>query len=135
MIYDYIIVGAGIGGLYAAYNIKKIYPDKKFLILEENSKKYIGGHIREDKFANHLVTTGAGVGRKHKDKFLIKLLKELDINYNEFLVDPKYSFEPANYKKTIQLIKEKFIEKKKPRVTFREFVLPLLGQILYKQFV
>jgi protoporphyrinogen oxidase len=90
MVYDYIIIGAGIAGLYAAYNLKNKYPDKTFLVLEANSKKYIGGRVRQEMFNNHLVNTGAGIGRKHKDKYLIELLNELKIKYTEFSKEPKY---------------------------------------------
>ena len=40
MKYDIIIIGSGIAGLYAAYNIKKTSPNTSFLILEKNKKKY-----------------------------------------------------------------------------------------------
>jgi hypothetical protein len=62
MIFDYIIIGAGIAGLYTVYNLKKKFPNKTFLILEANKKKYIGGRIHQEEFSNRLVTTGAGVG-------------------------------------------------------------------------
>ena len=37
-IYDIIIIGGGISGLYSAFNIQKINPTKKILILEASSK-------------------------------------------------------------------------------------------------
>ena len=37
-IYDTIIVGAGIAGLYAAYKIKKTDPKKSVLIMEKSPK-------------------------------------------------------------------------------------------------
>jgi hypothetical protein len=135
MIYDYIIIGAGVAGLYAGYNIKKNYPDKTFIILECNSKKYIGGRAREAIFANHTVVTGAGVGRKNKDKYLINLLKELNIKYGEFTKEPNYSFEPIFYKKIVKDLKTKFNELNRPRKTFKDFALPILGDEIYKRFV
>ena len=47
---DIIIIGAGIAGLYSAYNIKKLYPDKTFLLLEKNKKQYLGGRAVNDYF-------------------------------------------------------------------------------------
>jgi hypothetical protein len=135
MIYDYIIIGAGVAGLYAAYNIKKNYPDKTFIILECNSKKYIGGRAREGFFSDHTVVTGAGIGRKNKDKYLISLLNELNIKYGEFAKEPRYSFEPVNLKKTTADLKVKFNELNRPRKTFKEFALPILGPEIYKKFV
>lgn len=135
MVYDYIIIGAGIAGLYAAYNLKNKYPDKTFLVLEANSKKYIGGRVRQKMFNNHLVNTGAGIGRKHKDKYLIELLNELKIKYTEFSKEPKYSFEPVDFKKIIITLKNKFKELNKPRETFKEFAQPILGSEIYKKFV
>ena len=40
MKYDIIIIGSGISGLYAAYNIKKMSPDTSFLILEKYKKQW-----------------------------------------------------------------------------------------------
>jgi flavin-dependent dehydrogenase len=135
MNYDYIIIGAGIAGLYAAYNIKKIYPNKTFIILEANSKKYIGGRVHQEMFENHLVTTGAGVGRKNKDTYLINLLDELKISYSESNKNFNYTFNPLDLKKIIKNLKVKFIELNKPRKTFKEFVLPILGSTIYKKLV
>ena len=70
MIYDIIIIGSGISGLYAAYNIKKMSPDKSFLILEKYKKQWIGGRTSDEMFYGTEVVTGAGIGRKKKDKLL-----------------------------------------------------------------
>ena len=40
MIYDIIIIGSGMSGLYAAYNIKKMSPDKSIMILEKHKKQF-----------------------------------------------------------------------------------------------
>jgi protoporphyrinogen oxidase len=84
MEYDYIIIGAGISSLYTAYNLIKKYKNNiKFLILEKNSKKHIGGRMNVYNFYGTNVNIGAGVGRKEKDFLLINLLNELKIKYNE----------------------------------------------------
>ena len=85
MEYDYIIIGAGISGLYTGYLIKKNNPNSKILILESNN--YIGGRMGIDTFYSTRITTGAGIGRKNKDINLIKLLNELKIVYNEFKIN------------------------------------------------
>ena len=82
--YDIIIVGAGIAGLYAGYNIQKMNPKKTFIIIERDKKDWIGGRIGNEDFYGTQVVTGAGIGRKNKDILLIKLLKELHIKTKEF---------------------------------------------------
>ena len=46
--YDYIIVGAGIAGLYTAHELCKKYPLAKICILE--ATKYIGGRLHSIKY-------------------------------------------------------------------------------------
>jgi flavin-dependent dehydrogenase len=48
MKYDIIIIGSGISGLYAAYNIKKTSPGTSFLILEKYKKQWIGGRTNNE---------------------------------------------------------------------------------------
>lgn len=93
MIYDYIIVGAGISGINTAYKINKKYPDKKILLLDKNS--YIGGRIHSIYLKDY--------GYKNKDlkdvfyesgaiRFypshtnLINLLKEFDYKKKDFYI-------------------------------------------------
>jgi hypothetical protein len=132
MIYDYIIIGSGIVGLYTAYNIKKMFPNKTFLILEQNGKKLIGGRVLEATFENNLVKTGAGVGRKNKDKYLINLCNELNIKYKENEINKTYNFEPLD-------IKQIFLDLKNHtrinNITFKEFALPILGEEIYNKFI
>ena len=45
--YDCIIVGAGISGLYTAYELCKKYPSAKICILE--ATHYIGGRLHSIK--------------------------------------------------------------------------------------
>ena len=129
---DVIIVGGGIAGLYTAYKILENDPKTKLLILESDK---VGGRIGNEMFHGERIVTGAGVGRKEKDVLLIKLLKELKIATTTF---PS----TRNYAKTIhcdvetifRALKKQFKETQ-PNETFKEFVLPLLGDELYKRFV
>jgi hypothetical protein len=131
MIYDYIIVGGGIAGLYSAYNLKS----KSFIILEANKKKNFGGRLHQELFSNHLINTGAGVGRDKKDKYLKKLLNELNIKYFKFKKQVDHTFEPVDTINILKLLKKKFIEMKKPRKTFKDFALPILGSDKYNQLI
>ena len=140
MIYDVIIIGAGISGLYSAYLIKKYYPEKTFLILEENKKKYIGGRIHTEIFNRVEVVCGAGIGRKDKDTLLINLLKELNLEYKEFIVEKEYSdtFKgKVNIIDIIKKLKEEYTKNKEfyNNNTFKKFSEKILGKKLYKNFV
>ena len=66
MIYDIIIIGSGMSGLYTAYNIKKMSPNTSFLILEKYKRQWIGGRTSNETFYGTEIVTGAGIGRKKK---------------------------------------------------------------------
>jgi monoamine oxidase len=95
---DVIIIGSGIAGLYAAYQIKRLAPaNTTFLILEKNPKKWMGGRAGNEMFYGADVVVGAGVGRKKKDHALIKLLKDTKTHYSEFESTRNYaSFTPVD---------------------------------------
>jgi monoamine oxidase len=72
MIYDYIIVGAGIAGLYTGLQLLKKHPHKNILILE--SYNYIGGRIVTYHKDGHQWEIGAGrISMRHG-----RLLKLMD---------------------------------------------------------
>jgi hypothetical protein len=135
--YDIIIVGGGISGLYSAYKILKMAPEKKLLVLEGHKKQWLGGRLGNEMFQGTQVVTGAGVGRKEKDYLLIELLRELKVPYNEFQVAPKPAqtiSPPCNVKKVINILKKQFKKKSQNapvRKTFKQFALPILGNELY----
>ena len=134
--YDIIIIGSGISGLYAAHNIQKISPSTSFIILEKYKPDWIGGRTSNDMFYETQIVTGAGVGRKAKDKLLVHLLNELDFPYKEFLFKPYYSTQIdkiVDIKKVMQYLKKEY--NKQMRITFKEFAKPLLGNKLYNDFL
>jgi len=142
MIYDVIIIGGGIAGLYSAYTLKRISPNSTFLLLEKNKKQYIGGRANYEIFYGTKVVTGAGIGRKIKDKLLYKLLSELKIEAPIFQSQP-------NYASTIDTIVDigkiwKFLQRKYntylddydiKKATFREYAIQLLGNTTYRNLV
>ena len=69
--YDIIIIGGGIAGLYSAYKITKLDPTKKLLVLEGDD--HLGGRAGNVNFHGESIPIGAGVGRKKKDKILMAL--------------------------------------------------------------
>jgi hypothetical protein len=137
MEYDYIIIGAGISGLYTGYLIKKNNPNSKILILESNN--YIGGRMGIDTFYSTRITTGAGIGRKNKDINLIKLLNELKIIYNEFRINTilAENITEIDITKIMKQLKTEYETNKdiKKPLKFKTFATEILGAKLYKNFL
>lgn len=137
--YDIIIVGAGLAGLYSAYNIKKMFSKTNLLVLESNRSPYIGGRIGNELFYGENIVVGAGVGRKDTDKLLIKLLKELNVKYNSFVSSMNYSNQIKNvldvkeYLKKLRAIYNSYANP--PSITFKQFAIHHLGANKYKDFV
>ena len=138
--YDIIIIGSGIAGLYSAYTIQQLAPDKTFLVLEKYKKNWIGGRINNEEFYGTTVVTGAGIGRKDKDHLLQWLLKELHIKYTDFKLDVNYALDgdPVDVNKVFQMLKKQYLQSKDEKglkKTFKQFAKPLLGAKLYEKFI
>jgi len=74
--YDYLIVGAGISGLYTAYKLSKKYPKAKICILEATS--YIGGRLHSIKY-DGLIMDGGGARFNTEQYRIISLIKEIGL--------------------------------------------------------
>ena len=136
--YDIIIIGSGMAGLYSAYNIKEMSPDTSFLILEKYKKEWIGGRASNEIFYGTQVVTGAGIGRKDKDKLLIELMDDIGVKYKPYESDINYSqtFTPVDIVKIIKKLKGEY--NKHPELhhkTFKEFFIKIFGEKLYKTFI
>jgi thioredoxin reductase len=136
--YDIIIIGSGMAGLYSAYNIKNISPNTTFLILEKHKKEWIGGRTSNEMFYGTEIVTGAGIGRKDKDKLLIKLMDEIGIKYTQYESNINYAqtFTPIDVVKMIQKLKSEY--NKHPELhnkSFKEFFIKMFGEKLYKTFI
>jgi monoamine oxidase len=76
MIYDYLILGGGISGLYSAYHILKKNPSKTILILERSCS--LGGRVQT--YSDIDMTVDAGAGRfSSKHPLLLELIDELGL--------------------------------------------------------
>lgn len=133
--YDFIIVGAGISGLYAAYQILKKTPQLKIAILEKEDR--IGGRVGSDSFHGIQIPIAAGVGRK-SDTYLIQLLKELKIKYTEHEYHSRdLNPHPVPVMDTIRQLRSEY--RKNPSgaagKTFREYAIQKLGKKTYDGFV
>ena len=136
--FDIIIIGSGMSGLYSAYTIQKKSPETSFLILEKYKKNWIGGRTSNDHFYGSEIVTGAGIGRKRKDKLLYNLIKEYNLPTHDFQVDPKIinpSFENVNVKEIIRYLQKKYTPYKNKPLTFKEYAKPILGEENYKKFI
>jgi hypothetical protein len=144
--YDIIIIGSGIAGLYSAYNIRQLAPNKSLLVLEKYKKQWIGGRLNNQEFYGTTVVTGAGIGRKDKDHLLQELLNDVHIKYTDFKLDVNYANnEPVNVNDVFSLLKREYNKMTKElkengsggqiNKTFKQFAKPLLGAKLYDNFV
>lgn len=141
---DIIIIGGGIAGLYAAYQIKRLAPpNTTFLVLEKNPKQWLGGRAGNETFYGTNVVVGAGVGRKEKDHALIKLLKDTKVRTSEFTSEriyvPRALFQPDDIMNTMRLLKAEYNKRaehyRHSRKTFKQFFIDTLGESEYRSFV
>jgi monoamine oxidase len=91
-IYDTVIVGGGIAGLYRAYCILRKTPDRKLLLVEKQSD--LGGRIYTYKDNTMTVETGAGRFSNHH-KRLWKLIHDLGLKNNIVPIRGGFSYIPS----------------------------------------
>jgi hypothetical protein len=116
--YNYIIIGAGISGLYLGYKLK----NENFLIIDKNN--YIGGRIKVTDFYGSKINLGAGFFLERHNT-LKNLLKELDIEYNTTASNTEFLGLNGNLKIIYQEINNnilKYYNKDIPNITFLEFI-------------
>lgn len=135
--YDIIIIGTGMSGLYSAYNIKKTSPNTSFLILEKYKKQWIGGRTSNDNFYGTEIVTGAGIGRKNKDKLLLNLLKTFGFTLKEFIVKENYSplIKRVDIDKLIKTLRHELHKYNGAPITFKNFAKNILGEKTYKLLI
>jgi hypothetical protein len=134
---DIIIIGSGISGLYSALKIKQFSPDTSFLILEKYKKKWVGGRTSNEMFYGTEIVTGAGIGRKNKDKLLYKLLHDFNLSTPEYIVNPQKSklIHSVNGNEIMNRLKREYKNFKDKSLTFKQFATKVLGEKEYKQFI
>jgi hypothetical protein len=138
-VYDFVIIGSGIAGLYSAYKILHISPDSSILILERNKKSWLGGRTSNIDFYGATIVTGAGIGRQNKDVLLMRLLDDLEIHYNKYSVKKEYGFgvTRSDISKTVSYLRKAY--NKNPNLyrgkTFRDFAIHILGETSYYIFI
>lgn len=131
--FDAVVVGAGIGGLYAAYTYQRSHPERTVCVLERSA--YVGGRVRTKMFAGAKVTQGAGVGRARKDRALHNLLRKLGVPHRSHPMQIGYA-SVAEYDVGAALARlEAAAPDIRSPVTFRSFATSVLGAADYKRFV
>ncbi len=134
---DYVIIGAGIAGLYAAYKLKKA--GKTYCILESDDAP--GGRAKMTTFAGIPVVCGAGIIRK-SDLRLLGLISELNknqkspIDLQPFTVT-KYippNVTPVDVPQIFKRLKS-LATPSDAFAPFSEFARKHLGDELYRAFV
>ena len=97
--YDIIIIGGGIAGVYSAYKIHKKNPQTKVLLIEKENR--LGGRIHT--FTNNHMTVEAGAGRINGSQPLImSLIGELGLNKKLRKNGGSVVFRPANYQGEVE---------------------------------
>ena len=134
-IYDTIIIGGGIAGLYAFYRLRKSSPESKIILLERSPRRDLGGRAGTHMFHGVPLAIGAGIGRTKKDHLLQKLMKELGIPIHYYKSRRTYGENlSCDVRKTFSFLKEEY--KKDPRnETFQRFATRILGADKYKDFL
>lgn len=110
MIYDIIILGGGISGLYSAYKLLEKNKDLKILILEKND--YLGGRIKTFKknINGNKFIFEEGAGRFNDNhKLLLQLIYELGLKDNIVKIPAVTKFYPSHRYETKFIGKSPFL--------------------------
>lgn len=127
-----VIIGGGISSLYSAYLLKKNYPKIKYTIIEKSDE--CGGRVKMSNLGNVKISTGAYFTRLDKDIILTKLLKNLDIKLDPYVLDIDYSFKKSDVDKYIKILRKKMHEYDRNKVKFKDFAKDVLKEE-YNSFV
>ena len=93
MIYDYIVLGGGISGLYCAYLLWKRFPRASVLILERESA--VGGRVHT--YTDRYMSVEAGAGRFNMaHELLVELIRELGLGRKIVPISSDPGYAPAD---------------------------------------
>lgn len=97
LIYDYLIAGGGIAGLYAAYRILKHSPSAKICILEAANR--LGGRLHSIPLEEGAIIEAGGARFNTQQHRIIALIRELGLSAKQIAIsgDSKYIPIHRNY--------------------------------------
>lgn len=121
-----VIIGGGISSLYSAYLLKKNYPKIKYIIIEKSDE--CGGRVKMSNLGDVKLPTGAYFTRVDHDKTLLKLLKDLDIKLNPYMLDIDYSFKESDATNLLAKLKKSLPKYDRSKIKFKEFAKDVLGK-------
>tara|TARA_Y200000002_G_scaffold381885_1_gene397155 strand:+ start:772 stop:2310 length:1539 start_codon:yes stop_codon:yes gene_type:complete len=99
--YDFIIIGGGIAGLYAAYSLKKKNKNYKILVLEKKNR--LGGRIKTINEVDKTIFESGAARISERHINVLKLLKELNLK-QKLLKLPPYPVKKENKNKIFDII-------------------------------
>jgi monoamine oxidase len=127
-IYDLVIIGGGISGLYTLYKLGKKYPRLKILLLESNER--YGGRIYSHKESidgqEYIMDLGAGRLGHHHD-LIIRLINELHLK-DKMITIP-------NTKTYIEVTKKNNKTHVSDKTTTKDYIMEKLNKFLFSPFV
>jgi len=137
-IWDYVIVGGGISGLYLAHQLQKKYKDQRSILILEK-EPVLGGRIRQTMYHSHRVVTGAGVGRWNKDVLLAQLVQDAvpQKKIKPWTSRVSFSFPPVDTFSFLSILKKQhysWLLHHRSTHTFREAFLHFFTLNEYKRF-
>ena len=84
------------------------------------------------------IAIGAGVGRKHKDRLLLRLLQELQVPYQSTTANTHYAdtiHPQCQVKNTFTQLQKQYRPDRDRHKTFREYAIEQLGLTNYRHFI
>jgi protoporphyrinogen oxidase len=95
--YDIVIIGGGISGLYFLHKMHKKYPKDKIILYEKS--EHIGGKLKTQYDESNSVLYECGPWRiSAKHKYMIQLCKDLDISLEKICFENFYNSEKYDIK-------------------------------------
>jgi len=93
MIYDNIIIGGGIAGLYTAYHLSKKHPANKILLIERDH--HLGGRVHT--YSDKHMTVEAGAGRiSDEHQLTLEFIKQLGLSKKLTQASTNVVYAPAD---------------------------------------
>lgn len=92
-VFDFVVLGAGISGVYTTYCLSKLYPKSNILVVEKNNTA--GGRVYT--FQNKHMNVEAGAGRFYSGQhYIFDLIQELGLSDKIVPIHNTYGYAPSD---------------------------------------